>query len=382
MKEVRLGIIGVGGMGSEHARYLRLGEVERCRLVAVCDIDEERLKDFEDLKTYTDSAALIRSGEVDAVLVATPHYSHTTIGIDALEQGLHVLTEKPISVHKEDCERLIAAHTNPDQVFAVMYQLRDMPIYQKMRQLVQDGELGVIQRVNWIITTWYRTEAYFSSGGWRATWHGEGGGVLLNQCPHTLDLFQWICGMPTKLRAWCGFGKYHDIEVEDEVNAYLEYENGATGLFCATTGEAPGTNRFEIVGDRGRLVCENDTLQFTRNEVNAHEYSKTSPERFGCPDVWNIKVPYDTRESSHINIAQNFVDAILDGIDVFIPAEEGLHSVELANAMIYSAVEGREVALPLDGAAYAAKLQELIETSTFQKGEVVETSLTLDGSLP
>jgi len=299
-----------------------------------------------------------------------------------LEQGLHLLTEKPISAHKADCERLIAAHTNRDQVFAAMFQMRAMPMFQKIRQLVNSGELGEIRRTNWIITTWYRTEAYYASGGWRATWEGEGGGVLLNQCPHTLDLFQWICGMPVRLRAWCGLGKYHTIEVEDEVNAYLEYENGATGLFATSSSEAPGTNRLEIAGDLGKLVCEDDSVLFIRNKTDARAFSKTSPDRFACPEVENVEIAYEDKETTHADITQNFVNAILDGEALMAPAAEGIHSVELANAMLYSSLEGREVTLPLDAAAYEAKLAKLKEESKFEKPETQETSLDLAGSAP
>ncbi len=247
MKKVRLGIIGVGGMGLYHARYLLDGKVDRCELTAVCDVDPARLQQFDKhagIKQFTDSRTLIRSGKVDAVLIATPHYSHTTIGIDAFKNGLHVLVEKPISVHKADCERLIAAHTDKKLVFAAMFMLRTSPLYKNVKRLLDDGEVGRLTRVSWLVTSWFRTETYYASGGWRATWKGEGGGVLLNQCPHNLDLLQWFCGMPSRVRGFCSFGKYHDIEVEDEVTAYLEYPNGATGVFVTTTGEAPGTDRL------------------------------------------------------------------------------------------------------------------------------------------
>jgi len=368
MKSVRLGIIGVGGMGSSHANYLHKGEVGRCELRAVCDIDPDRLKPFKDLKTFTDSRKLIRSGEVDAVLIATPHYFHTTIGIDALDNGLHVLTEKPISVHKADCERLIAAHKrNPKQVFAAMFQLRTVPVYKRIKKLIADGELGRIERTSWIVTAWYRTEAYYASGGWRATWKGEGGGVLLNQCPHNLDLFQWIAGMPCRVRATCNFGKYHDIEVEDEVTAYLEYRNGATGMFVASTGEAPGTDRLEIAGDRGKLVYEDGKLDFLRNEVSARKFSKTAKGSFDRPEAWNIEIPVRDARNGHSVVTQNFVDAVLDGALLIAPAEEGIHSVELATAMIYSSLTDKTVELPLDGKAYERKLKQLIAKSTFKK---------------
>ncbi|MCL6431748.1 MAG: Gfo/Idh/MocA family oxidoreductase [Anaerolineae bacterium] len=367
MDHVRIGIIGVGGMGSFHARYLLEGCVARASLTAVSDADPARLEPYKELKTFTDSRDLIRSGAVDAVLIATPHYYHTTIGCDALEQGLHVLVEKPISVHKADAERLIAAHRRKDQVFAAMFQQRTTPHYKEIKRLVSSGELGRIQRACWIITDWFRPEAYYASGTWRATWKGEGGGVLVNQCPHNLDIFQWIVGMPVRVRAFCGLGKYHDIEVEDEVTAYFEYENGATAVLVTSTGEAPGTNRLEIAGDLGKLVLEFGQLTFYRNEVPASEFSRTSPAPFSKPGATRIEIPVAEDGGQHVEITQNFVDAILDGVPLIAPAEEGIRSVELANAMLYSHFTGQTVELPLDGAAYEAFLQGLIATSRQNK---------------
>lgn len=372
MNQVRLGIIGVGGMGSFHANYLREGKIKRAQLAAVCDIDPAKLQPFSDLPTFTDSRELIRSGLVDAVIIATPHYFHTTIGVDALQQGLHVLTEKPISVHKADCERLIAAHTNPKQVFAAMFNQRTDPHYQRIKKLVESGELGAVQRISWIITDWFRPDAYYASGGWRATWKGEGGGVLTNQCPHNLDLLQWIGGMPARVRAFCSFGKYHDIEVEDEVTAYLEYPNGATGIFVTTTGEAPGSNRLEIAGDRGKLVLEGGKITFVRNEVGTREFQRTTRQSFSRPPVWNIDIPVEGSGGQHQAITQNFCDAILDGTPLIAPAEEGIRSVELANSMLYSSFTNATVELPLDSKAYEQYLQKLIAESHFEK-KVIDT---------
>ena len=368
MKSVRLGIVGVGNIGTSHSRYLRRKDVERCDLVAVCDVDATKLDRFKDLKTFTDSGAMIRSGEVDAIIIGTPHYFHTTVGIDALDNGIHVLVEKPISVHKSDAEKLIAAHhRNPDRVFGAMFQMRTEPVFKRIKRLLDSGELGELQRTNWIISAWFRTEAYYASGGWRATWKGEGGGVLLNQCPHNLDLFQWFCGLPKRVRAFCHNGKYHDIEVEDEVTAYLEYENGATGVFIASTGEAPGTDRLEIVGDRGKLVFENGKILFTRNEVGTQAFNKSAKGGFDRPEVWNVEIPIPGGKAGHSVITQNFVDAILDGVPLIAPAEEGIRSVEFANAMIYSSLLKETVELPLDGAAYEAQLMSLIADSKFEK---------------
>ena len=303
----------------------------------------------------------------DALIIATPHYFHTLIGIDALEQGLHVLTEKPLSVHKADCERLLAAHKKPGQVFAAMFQLRTDPKFKKIKELIASGQLGELVRVNWINTDWFRTEAYYASGGWRATWKGEGGGVLLNQCPHNLDLLQWFCGMPSRVRGFCQLGKFHDIEVEDNVTAYLEYPNGATGVFITTTGEAPGTNRLEIAGTLGRLVLENGKIHLSRNKENMKKYCAESKIGFSKPEVTETDVPYEAIEVKHSVITQNFVDAILDGSPLIAPAAEGLNSVELANSILYSSLTGQTVDMPMDGKAYEAKLQELIANSTHVK---------------
>lgn len=373
MDKVRMGVIGVGGMGSHHARYIQAGEVKRAELTAVCDIDESKLKPFSAVKTFTDSAELIRSGLVDAVLIATPHYFHTTIGVDAMQQGLHLLTEKPIAVHKADAERMIAAHkANPKLIFGAMFQLRTEPIWKKLKQLISSGELGELTRINWIATNWFRTEAYYASGGWRATWSGEGGGILLNQCPHNLDLMQWMFGMPSKIRAFMAFGAKHDIEVEDQVTAYLEYPNGATGAFIVTTGEAPGTDRLEVVGERGKVVVEHGKISFTRNEIPMTEFSRTTTMGFATPPVWHIDVPAGGGPTGHKVVTQAFVDAILDGTPLIAEAEEGIKSVELANSMIYSQLKDVTVETPLDSAAYEATLKDLIANSKFVKKSAVE----------
>lgn len=368
MKNVRLGVIGVGAMGSYHARSVLDGKIGRCELTAVCDIDPAALAKFDGkIRKFEKSVELIRSGICDAVIIATPHYGHTTIGIDALERGLHVLVEKPVSVHKADCDRLIAAHRRKQQVFAAMFNQRTDPHYRKVKQLIDSGQLGELVRMSWIATSWFRTQVYYTSSGWRATWAGEGGGVLLNQSPHQLDLLQWLCGMPVKVCGFCSFGKRHKIEVEDEVTAYLEYGNGATGVFITSTGEAPGTNRLEIAGDLGRVIVENNRIAFTRNEVSARKFSRTSEALFASPDVWNVEIPANGAGGQHVEVIQNFINAILDGATLIAPAREGVRSVELANAMLYSSLMGRPVNLPLDGRAYERLLKKLIAGSSGKK---------------
>jgi predicted dehydrogenase len=370
MKAVRLGIIGMGNIGSHHADYLLAGKVKRCELKAVSATSADKLLSYQKrgLKIFEDGGELIRSGEVDAVIIATPHYQHTTLGIAALKAGLHVMVEKPISAHKADAERLIAVRRqHPRQVFATMFQLRTEPRYAKIKKLIVDGDLGQIVRFSWIITDWFRTEAYYASGGWRATWKGEGGGVLINQCLHQLDMLQWLLGMPARVRSFVQLGRFHHIEVEDNVTAYMEFPNKGSGVFVSTTGEAPGTNRLEIIGEMGKLVLENDKLIFIRNEISMLEQCKSSKLGFQKPEVWNVEIPFASDSARHATVTQNFVDAILDGVPLIAPGEDGIHSVELANALLYSGLMNQTIELPLDGAAYEKKLGELIAASKFEK---------------
>ncbi len=360
---VRFGVVGVGTMGASHANWLAEGAIPRATLTAVADPDPARLASYDKVARFADAGAMIRSGLVDAVLIATPHFDHVTVGIDALANGLHVLVEKPLAVHKADCERLLAAYARrPDQRqrFGVMFNLRTLARYAKLKSLIDTGELGAIRRVNWIITECFRTNAYYASGGWRATWRGEGGGVLVNQCPHHLDLLQWLFGMPVAVQARCRFGAFHPIEVEDEVTAQLEFADGASGVFVASTGEAPGTDRLEIAAERGRVVIEDQRITWLRNVVPMGEFCRTTPERFARPETWKVEVPVASGGGDHNTITRNFVAAILDGAPLIAPAEDGIRSVELANAMILSSVTERTVRLPLDGAEYQRQLERLI----------------------
>jgi predicted dehydrogenase len=373
-KSVRLGVVGLGNMGTTHCSTVLEGQVPNLELTAVCDLSPDKLKRYTNQIQFTDSTRLIKSGAIDALLIATPHYSHTTIGIEALKAGLHVLVEKPISVHKADCERLIKAHTRKKQVFSAMFNQRTDSVFQKIRQLIQSGELGAIRRVNWIITNWFRSEAYYASGGWRATWSGEGGGVLLNQCPHNLDLYQWLFGMPQRVRGFCRFGRYHDIEVEDDVTAYFEYDNGCTGVFITSTGEAPGTNRLEITAEQGRLVMEHGKLSYTRNEQAMSAFSRTTRQSFATPPTWNVEIPVVQRGEQHLGILKNFTQAILKGEKLLAPAPEGIHSVELGNAILMSSQLGRTVDIPLSGAQYEKMLKGLIAKSRFKKKKPAKTA--------
>ena len=368
MSNVRFGIVGMGNMGRYHADALLAGRVARAELAAVCSTSPGKLQKYQPLPIFDDVTKLIESRAVVALLIATPHPQHPAQAIAAFEAGLHVMVEKPIASHKADAERLIAAAArHPRQVFGAMFQLRTEPRYAKLRKLIQEGELGPIVRINWIITDWYRTEAYYASGGWRATWKGEGGGVLLNQCLHQLDTLQWLVGMPARIRGFCQLGRYHDIDVEDNVTIYLEWADGATGVFVSSTGESPGTNRFEICGTRGRVVLENQRLTFTRNDADMIEFSRKAATGFAKPDLWHVEIPFENAKEPHSILLQNFTDAILDGTPLLVPGAEGIRSVELANAMLYSSLQAETVELPLDAGAFEGKLEELIAGSKREK---------------
>jgi predicted dehydrogenase len=370
MRQVKIGIIGIGGMGTAHIKSI--ASLENCYVSVVCDIDAEKIKEFSaknDIPGFVDSDKFFKEADVDAVIIATPHYFHNTLAEKAFEHDKHVLTEKPIAVHKADAESMIAAAAkHPELKFAAMFNQRTIPAHRKIKQLIDSGELGEIRRVNWIITDWFRTEIYYASGDWRATWKGEGGGVLLNQCPHQLDLLQWFFGVPTKIRANASFGKSHKIEVEDEVTAFLEYPNGATGVFIASTGEAPGTNRLEITAERGRLVYENGKIEFKRNEISVSEFSATTDQRFGTPDFWNIDIPASSsNQFQHRDVIEDFANAIINDTQVMAPAPEGINALEIGNAMLLSAIKDKTIELPMDSAEFAQELQKLIDNSKFTK---------------
>lgn len=382
MSTVRFGVVGIGNMGSAHCRSLLEGRVPRASLGAVCDLDPAKVGRFPQVPGFADIGTMLRSGTVDAVLVATPHYDHVTIGSAALEAGFHVMVEKPLAVHPLDAERLVAAWKGREdrQVFGLMFNQRTDHYYQAIRRLVRGGELGQVRRIQWTITNWFRSQAYYDSGGWRATWAGEGGGVLLNQCPHNIDLFQWMFGMPKRVHAWCSLGRYHSIEVEDDVTAYFEYEDGTTATFLTSTGESPGTNRLEVATDRGRLVYENDRILFTRTEIPVPEFSRTTDQAFGSPNVWHVEVPARGHGGQHNEVLRNFVDAILDKTPLLAPAIEGVHGVQLACAMLYSSFLGRTVELPIDSADYAARLAALAAGSRGAKQPVREVKTDLSAS--
>ena len=378
MEKIRLGIIGIGNMGSGHATRIKAGNCPDFVLSAVADINPKRLEWAErelgdGVKRFDSAEDMLSSGLIDACIVAVPHYDHPKYVIECLKKGIHVMCEKPAGVYtKQVREMNEEAKKHPDVVFGMMFNQRTNCVYRKMRELVQSGKYGQIRRTNWIITDWYRPQAYYNSGSWRATWSGEGGGVLLNQCPHNLDLWQWICGMPKKVSAHMQFGKWHDIEVEDDVSVYCEYPNGATGVFVTTTGDAKGTNRFEIQLDGAKLVADYSGLTVLEFDISEPEFSRTNTVPFGNLSAHKADIELDGENPQHDGVLRAWGGAILRGEPLVADGSEGIRGLKLSNAIHLSAWLGRDIDLDeFDEDLFYSELQKRVATSR-RKTNVVE----------
>lgn len=363
MEQVRLGIIGVGNMGSGHCENILGGKTPEICLTAVADRRESRREWAKnrlgpDVPVFAEGSELIQSGLCDAVLIAVPHYQHPVLAREAFARGLHVMCEKPAGVYTKAVREMTDAANKSGKVFGMMFNQRTNCLYREMHRMVHEGELGEMKRVNWIITDWYRTQIYYDSGDWRATWDGEGGGVLLNQCPHQLDLLQWICGLPTKVQAFCQEGKWHDIEVEDDVTAYLQFANGATGVFVTTTGDAPGTNRFEISGTLGKLVCEDGKLTFWKLKEDERTFCREAKEGFAMPEMEKIQVETDGENLQHVGVLNAFAANILRGEPLIADGREGLNGLTLSNAMHLSSWLQEPVEIPFDEELFLSELNK------------------------
>ena len=386
---IRLGIIGVGNMGSGHAANVLAGKCPDLELTAVADTNPDRLAWAKENLTdgvarFDDAVKMLDSGRIDACIVSVPHYDHPKYAVACMERGIHVMVEKPAGVYtKQVREMNAAADRHPEVVFGMMFNQRTNCVYRKMRELVRSGEYGRLRRANWIITNWYRPQAYYDSGDWRATWAGEGGGVLLNQCPHQLDLWQWICGMPESLQSHMRFGQWHDIEVEDDVTTYMEYPNGATGVFVTTTGDAHGTNRFEVQLDQARIIVEDDRLSLLEFEVSEPEFSRTNKAPFATMPAREVEVETDGENPQHVGVLNAWAGAILRGEPLVADGREGINGLMLSNAMHLSAFLGRKVALPVDEELYREELMKRVATSRRKAGMTAtfaDTSGTYGGA--
>ncbi len=387
--KVKLGIIGIGNMGTSHAKNVVEGKCPEISLVAIADKNPERIKWFKENVSsegafFEDAIEMLDSGIIDACLVAVPHFEHTKYAMECMKREIHVMVEKPAGVYTKEVREMNAeAEKHPDVVFGMMFNQRTNHVYRKMRELVQSGEYGRIRRTNWIITNWYRPQVYYDSGDWRATWSGEGGGVLLNQCPHQLDLWQWICGMPVRIQSHLQYGLWHDIEVEDDVTVYAEYENGATGVFVTTTGDAYGTNRFEIQMDKAKLVVEDEKLRVWEFDMAEPEFSKTNEKPFGSVKATEIEVETDGQNPQHPGVLNAWAGAILRGEPLVAHGSEGINGLMLSNAMHLSSFLGKTVKLPIDEDLYYEELKKRMANSrrkTTVKAVFADTSSSYAGN--
>lgn len=374
MEKIKLGIIGLGNMGTSHARNIVDGKCPEVCLAAVADVNPERIKWGKEnladgIEYFDDAIKMLDSGMINACIISVPHYDHPKYAIECMKRGIHVMVEKPAGVYtKQVREMNEEADRHPEVVFGMMFNQRTNCIYRKLRELVKSGEFGEIRRVNWIITDWYRPQIYYDSGNWRATWAGEGGGVLLNQCPHQLDMLQWICGLPKTVEAHLHFGKWHDIEVEDDVTAYMEFENGATGVFVTTTGDGHGTNRLEIQMDRAKMIVENNKLMLDEYEMTEQEFSRTNTLPFATVNGNLSEVETDGENPMHVGVINAWADAILRGGSLVADGREGINGLMLSNAMHLSAFLGKAVELPIDEDVFYAELMKKVASSKAKTG--------------
>ena len=372
MEKVKFGIIGAGNQGTHYANCLfKEGKIKNGVLTAVCDnrpaklaAIKEKLAD-DSVVYFSNYIEMLDSGVCEAVLVETPHYQHPEIVMECLKRGIHVICDKPAGVYTKQVREMNEFAAKHNARFAMMFNQRTDCGYRKMREIIQNGGIGELQRVTWIITDWFRTQQYYESGGWRATWDGEGGGVLINQCPHQIDLVQWVVGkMPKTVRGFCQYGRWHDIEVEDEVTAFFTYDNGATGVFITTTGEAPGTNRFEVSGTKGKLLAEKGKLLWYKNEEDSGDVIRNSDHGFLPPKCEIIEVETDGQSPQHMGIINNFANAILGIEEQFVQGVEGINGVELMNAIELSGWNnGEEITLPVNEERYLEELNKRRATS-------------------
>lgn len=375
-KKVKIGILGFGNMGTGHAKSIMDGKCPEIELVAIADKNPARIEAVKEaygdkVATFATAEEMFDSGLIEGCIIAVPHYDHTVYSIECMKRGIHVMCEKPAGVYAKAVREMNAeADKHPEVVFGMMFNQRTNHVYRKMRELVKSGKYGEIRRTNWIITNWYRTQYYYDSGDWRATWSGEGGGVLLNQCPHQLDLWQWICGMPVKVRSNLRFGQWHDIEVEDDVTTYVEYENGATGVFITTTGDAYGTNRFEVQMDKAKLVVENDQLTVHEFEQSTEEYTRTLQSSFAHMPVKKLEIETDGQNPQHVGVLNAWAGAILRGEPLVADGREGINGVTLSNAMHLSCFLDKMVELPIDDELFYEELMKRVATSRRKEGGV------------
>ncbi|BCX06024.1 MAG: oxidoreductase [Candidatus Roseilinea sp.] len=358
---LRYAIVGAGaGIAELHLRAL--AQLPAARIVGMADVNAERGQPRAaeaGCPFFTDHRAMIEATQPDVVVICTPHPSHPQIALDAFARGAHVLTEKPIAVQIADADRMIAAADAAGRLLAVNFQQRFRPVIERAVRFIVEGELGALMRVQ-VSESWYRTAAYYKQAPWRGTWLGEGGAILMNQAIHTLDLLCHLAGLPSKVWGWTKT-RVHAIECEDTAQAMLEFDNGAPGYFTASTAEAIGGphQRILIVGERGAIEIADARIILTRFVRDVREFAAYEPSPYASPEAVQDVLELPGDGGGHLAVYRDLEAAMVEGRQPRVNGREARMSLELANAITYSAHLDRPVTLPLDRDAYAALLAQL-----------------------
>ena len=364
-KKIKYGVVGIGGMGASHASKLFKSEINDAVLTAVCDADVSHKYKFENIPFYLNIKNFLKQDIIDAVIIATPHKSHVEIAKLALQNNINVIVEKPLAITSKKCREFIKFSENYESKFTVMLNQRTNPVYLKIKDLIQTGSLGSIHRYQWTITDWFRTNYYYKTSKWRAKWESEGGGVLINQSIHQLDLCQWLFGMPDSVYTDLGLGRFHTIEVEDEVTSIFKYSNGLKGVFITTTGEAPGVNRLEIASEKGLITIQDNEIVWDKVDSST-DFINNSKTLFDMPKKERINFNFKSNLDQHIEhqrLIQNFTNFLLGKEKLLVNGKDGLNSVELINAMVLSGLDEEKICLPLNENRYEKKLEKMISKS-------------------
>jgi len=348
MNPVRFGIVGVTGViGGTHIRAIR--QTEGAELAAVTDLNlaaAQRVASEARCELLKNFDWLIKRADIDVVCLCTPHALHAEQAIAALKSRKHVLTEKPMAVTVADADKMIAASEKYDRKLGVVFQYRFRPSVLAARALLQRGQLGQLYRVT-VVHAAFKTQYFYDAAAWRGTWKGGGGGVLINQAPHYLDLLAYLVGMPTRVAAW-NRTLTHRIEVEDTASALMEFPGGAQGFAHFNTVQAPGESRIEIVGDRGTLRIEDNDVRLFQPEIPLRQFAQTDRSHiYAYPRTAEVRVPLASSEATHATVLQDFIDAVRHNRPPACDGQEGRKSLEIGNAMLLSSFSGKPVELPV-----------------------------------
>ena len=358
-------IVGYGNMGGQYAEKIYNGKIKGLSLYGILcrnQPGQQKIREsMPEVTVFPNEESMFQAREnFDALIITTPHKEHVRVVERAQQAGLHVLCEKPLGVTVEECEAL--SYEDTGTVNAMIFNWRAREVYRQVYEYIHSGKLGRLTQVIWVANFWYRPAYYHHASGWRSSWSGEGGGLLINQCQHLLDMWNWLFGQPCEVSARLGYGCYSDIDVDDKASLFFRHENGMWGTFLSSSGDSPGTNRLEILGEMGKLVVE-DNRYFTiyKNEISTTEVSKTSQEMYP-------KIPYveerrevEQTESEYTVILQNFIDAMEGREKPLAALCDGRRALENCNAAYLSDWQQKPLQIPCDCKAYDFELQKKIQ---------------------